>query len=117
MASWSSSQQSEDEVYVAARLAWTSAASRRATGKPDAVGIRAPPPGAVTGGPACRAHAGRLQAEIRQPSPFDEIADAAGGISRKHGRCSAPRSACACPAEARGSGTQAGNRARGSLPH
>jgi hypothetical protein len=30
-------------VDVAARLAWTSAASRRATGKPDAVGIRAFP--------------------------------------------------------------------------
>jgi hypothetical protein len=47
-------------VDVAACLAWTSAASRRAIGKPDAVGIRAPPPGTVTGDPACRAHAGRL---------------------------------------------------------
>ena len=86
-ASWSSSQQSENEVDVAARLAWTSAASRRATGKPDAVGIRAPPPGTVTGDPACRAHAGRLEAEIRRPSPFDKIADAAGGITRTHGPC------------------------------
>jgi hypothetical protein len=60
MAFWSSSQQSEDEVDVAARLAWTSAVSRRATGKPGAVSIRAPQLGAVTGGPACRAHAGRL---------------------------------------------------------
>ena len=48
------------QVDVAVCLAWTGAASRRPTGKPDAVGIRAPPPGAVTGGPACRAHAGRL---------------------------------------------------------
>jgi hypothetical protein len=55
-----SSQQSEDEVDVASRLAWTSAACHHATGKPDAVGIRAPPPGTVTGGPACRVHAGRL---------------------------------------------------------
>jgi hypothetical protein len=47
-------------VDVAACLAWTGAASRRATGKPDAAGIRAPPPGTVTGDPACRAHAGRL---------------------------------------------------------
>ena len=71
---------------VAARLAWTSAASRRATGKPDAAGIRAPP-GTVTGDPACRAHAGRLQAEIRRPNAFDKIADAAGGITRTHGPC------------------------------
>jgi hypothetical protein len=47
-------------VDVAARLAWSSAAARRGTGKPDAVGIRALPPGIVTGDPACRAHAGRL---------------------------------------------------------
>jgi len=47
-------------VDVAARLAWTSAASRRATGMPGAAGIRAPPPGTVTGDPACRVHAGRL---------------------------------------------------------
>jgi len=80
-------------VDVAARLAWTSAASRRATGKPDAVGIRAPPPGTVSGDPACRAHAGRLHAGIRRPSPFDKIAGAAGGITRTHG-------------------PQAGNRAR-----
>jgi hypothetical protein len=70
-------------VDAAARLAWTSAASRRATGKPDAVGIRAPP-GTVTGDPACRAHAGRLEAEMR-PSPYGKIADAAGGITRTHG--------------------------------
>jgi hypothetical protein len=74
-------------VDVAARLAWTSAASRRATGGPDAVGVRAPPPGTVTGDPACRAHAGRLQAEIRRPNSFDKIADAAGGITRTHGPC------------------------------
>ena len=86
-ASWSSSQQGDDEVDVAARLAWTSAASRRATGRPDAVGIRAPPPGTVTGDPACRANAGRLEAEIRRPSPFDKIADAADGITRTHGPC------------------------------
>ena len=86
-ASWSSSQQSETEVDVAARLAWTSAASRRATGKPDAVGIRAAPPGTVTGDPACRANAGRLQAEIRRPNAFDKIADAASGITRTHGPC------------------------------
>jgi len=72
-------------VDVAARLAWTSPASRRATGKPDVVGIRAPPPGTVTGDPACRAHAERLEAEIRRPSPFDKIADAAGAPGRKHG--------------------------------
>jgi len=74
-------------VDVAARLAWTSAASRRATGKPGAVGIRAPPPGTGTGDPACRANAGRLQAEIRRPNAFDKIADAAGGITRTHGPC------------------------------
>ena len=87
MASWSSSQQSENEVDVAARLAWTSTASRRATGKLDAVGIRAPPPGTVTGDPACRANAGRLQAEIRRPNAFDKIADAADEITRTYGPC------------------------------
>ena len=71
---------------AAARLAWTSAASRRATGKPDAVGIRA-----VAGHRdrrsrlprQCRAPA----AEIRRPNAFDKIADAAGGITRTHGPC------------------------------
>jgi hypothetical protein len=87
MASWSSSQQSENEVDVAARLAWTSTASRRATGKLDAVGIRAPPRGTVTGDPACRANAGRLQAEIRRPNAFDKIADAADEITRTYGPC------------------------------
>jgi hypothetical protein len=77
-ASWSSSQQSEDEVDVTARLAWTRAASRRATASPTR-SPSAPPPGTVTGDPACRAHAGRLEAEIRRPSPFDKITDAAGG--------------------------------------
>jgi hypothetical protein len=33
---------------------------------------------------ACRAHAGRLEAEMR-PSPYGKIADAAGGITRTHG--------------------------------
>jgi hypothetical protein len=55
--------------------------ARRAAGKPDAVGIRAPQPGTVTGDPACRVNAGRLQAEIRRPNAFDKIADAADGIT------------------------------------
>jgi len=71
----------------AARLAWTGAASRRATGMPDAAGIRAPPPGTVTEVPPAAPMPGGLQAEIRRPSPFGEIADAAGGIWRKHGPC------------------------------
>jgi hypothetical protein len=73
-------------VDVAARLAWTSAAPRRSTGKPDAVGIRAPP-GTVTGDPACRVNAGRLQAEIRRPNAFDKIAGAADGNMGTHGPC------------------------------
>jgi hypothetical protein len=39
----------------------------------------------VTRDPACRAHAGRLQAEIRRPNAFDKIGDAASGITRTHG--------------------------------
>jgi len=99
-------------VDVAARLAWTSAASRRATGKLEAVGIRAPPPGTVTGDPACRAHAGRLEAEIRRPSPFDKIADAAGGSGGRTAPVKRREAPAPAPADARGSGTQAGNRAR-----
>jgi hypothetical protein len=98
-------------VDVAARLAWTSAASRRATGKHDAVGIRAPPLGTVTGDPACRAHAGRLEAEIRRPSPFDKIADTAGGSGGSTApvkRREAPAPAPQMPTAA----AQAGNRAR-----
>jgi hypothetical protein len=98
-------------VDVAARLAWTSAAYRRAAGKPGAVGIRAPPPGTVTGDPPAAPTPGACMPESGGPA-FGEIAGAAGGIMRTHGPCQAPGSACACPAEARGGGIQAGSRAR-----
>jgi len=76
--------QGEDKAEVAARLARTGVALRRAAGEPAGPDIRAAG-GAVFGDPAWRTHARCLQTELWRHSSFDQITDAVAEVPRKRG--------------------------------
>src|SRR6202035_1407568 len=100
--------QGEDKAEVAARLARTGVALRRAAGEPAGPDIRAAG-GAVFGDPAWRTHARCLQTELWRHSSFDQITDAAAEVPRKRGPLLGPAKQLRLP---RGDRRRRGGRAR-----